>query len=77
MPVQITSSVAPLTASERAAGIYSLLGTAQLNGLNIEAYATCLSDCPNIRSSASRNGCRGESPTRWKSKTPNAAPPKR
>ena len=23
---------------ERAAGIYSLLGTAQLNGLNIEAY---------------------------------------
>ena len=45
---------------ERAAAIYSLIGTAKLNGLDPEAYLrTCYPGSPIIRSTASTNYCRG------------------
>ena len=48
---------------ERAAAIYSLIGSAKLNGLDPEAYLRrCLNVSPTIRSTASRNFCLGTSP---------------
>ena len=48
---------------ERAAAIYSLIGTAKLNGLDPEAYLRdVLPASPTIPSTASRNSCPGTSP---------------
>ena len=54
---------------ERAAAIYSLIGTAKLNGLDPEATcATCCPASPTIRLTASRNCCPGTSPQAYSSK---------
>ena len=48
---------------ERAAAIYSLIGSAKLNGLDPEAYLRhVLTASPTTPSTASRNCCRGISP---------------
>jgi hypothetical protein len=48
---------------ERAAAIYSLVGSAKLNGLDPEAYlVTCWNTSLTIRSTESRSYCLGKSP---------------
>ena len=52
---------------ERAAAIYSLIGTAKLNGLDPEAYLReVLRASPTIRSSASTSCCLGTSPPAYR-----------
>jgi hypothetical protein len=47
---------------ERAAAIYTLIGSAKVNGIDPEAYLRMYCPAsPNIRSTASRSGCHGAS----------------
>ena len=56
--------VGPDCGSERAAAIYSLIGSAKLNGLGPEIYLRIvLAQIATIPSVASRNSCPGTSPS--------------